>query len=271
MWPALAHVPLAIGAVIMVAPFIYMFAKSITPLEDVFAPGQPLFPNNPTFEPYVNAFSAQIGLGRALLNSVVVTVPVTIGTVLSCSMAGFAFARLEFRGSAIWFGAIIATLMIPVQVKLISLYVGFAYIGLLDTYWPLILPGVLNNAFGVFLMKQYFMTIPRSLDEAAEIDGANPWQVFWRIAAPQARPAMAALGLFTFLGTWNDFFGPLIFLSSPELFTAPVAVARAVGLYGTDWSLLMAASTIAIVPSVITFFILRRRIVDGVSFTGVNR
>lgn len=265
--PSWVHLPLIIGAVLMVVPLLWMITTSLKAPNEVFAVPTTLMPKSPELQSYMNAFS-ELGMGRALINSIIVTVPVAVGAVITSSMAGFAFARLQFSGKTVLFFAILGTMMIPIQVRIIPQYIGFAEIGLLNTFWPLILPGVFNSAFGVFLMRQYFTTFPRELDEAAELDGANPWKFFWFILLPQCKAPMGALALFTFLGTWNDFFSPLIFLTDSRLFTVPVAIASAVGLYGTDWPLLMAGSCVAIVPTIAVFVILRRYIVAGVTFGG---
>ena len=265
-----AHIPLIVGAIIMVLPLIYMISVSLTPPNHVFDADAGLLPKDPTIASYLDAF-ARLDLGRGFVNSLVIAVPVTVGAVITSSMAGFAFARLEFVGRTLWFLAILMTIMVPVQVRLIAEYIGFSYVGLLDTYWPLILPAALNSAFGVFLMRQYFLSLPREMDEAAELDGANPWQFFWQIVLPQAKAPMGALALFTFLASWNDFFAPLIFLTSDSLFTLPLRMASTAGLYGTEWALLMAAACVAILPSLIAFILLRKYIVAGVSFTGAGK
>lgn len=267
---SLAHVPLIIGGAIMVLPLIYMISVSLTPANHVFDVDAGLIPKNPTLTSYIDAF-VRLDLGRGFVNSLTIAVPVTVGAVITSAMAGFAFARLEFFGRSFWFIAILVTIMVPVQVRLIAEYIGFSQVGLLDTFWPLILPGALNSAFGVFLMRQYFLSLTKELDEAAELDGANPWQFFWQIVLPQAKAPMGALALFTFLASWNDFFAPLIFLTSDSLFTLPLRMASTVGLYGTEWALLMAGACVAILPSLIAFILLRKYIVAGFSFAGSGK
>ena len=254
----------------MVIPLLWMISTSLKNETDVFSVPTTILPRHAQFSSYVGAFS-ELGMGRALINSVIVTVPVTVFAVLTSAMAGFAFARLEFFGKKTMFFAILATIMIPIQVRIIPEYIGFAQVGLLNTFWPLILPGALNSAFGVFLMRQYFSTFPRELDEAAELDGASPWHLFWYVLLPQTKAALGALALFVFLATWNDFFAPLVFLTDQKLYTVPVAIAQAVGLHGTEWSLLLAGACIAILPTLIAFLLLRRYIIAGVSFAGVGK
>jgi multiple sugar transport system permease protein len=185
-------------------------------------------------------------------------------------MAAYAFAKIKFPLRDFIFILFLATMMVPEQVTIIPLYLMMKQFGWIDTHLPLIVPAALINAFGVFLLRQFIKSIPNELEEAAIVDGANRWTIYSRIIIPLIKPALSALGIFTFLGMWNAFFKPLIFLNSIEKFTVPMMLNQFRGQYTTDWALLMAASSIAIVPVLIVYIIGQRYIIEGVTLTGIK-
>jgi multiple sugar transport system permease protein len=203
------------------------------------------------------------------LNSLLVTICVTAGQLITCSLAAFAFARLRFPGRDVFFLGYVATLMVPAVVTMIPLF-GLMRIGrLTDTYWALILPG-LFSAYGTFLLRQFFMTVPTELEDAAKIDGAGPFAIYWRIVMPLCKPALATLGTFTFLHTWNEFLWPLIVIDDLGKKTLPIGLAHFQGPYLTEWHLLMAASVIVMFPVLIVFVIGQRYFVRGIALSGLK-
>jgi ABC-type glycerol-3-phosphate transport system permease component len=190
--------------------------------------------------------------------------------VVSNSLIAYPFARLRFRGKDKLFALLIATMLLPAPVLLIPQFLLFFNIGWYDNYLPLTVPTLAGNAFFVFLLRQYMRTIPRELDEAAKIDGAGHWTIFTRIILPLSAPALTVVAIFTFLGVWNDFFGPLIYLVTPDLFTVPVALANRVSRVGTDWNQLMAANLIAVIPPLLVYFLAQKRLIGGIASVGIR-
>ncbi len=185
-------------------------------------------------------------------------------------MAAYAFAKIRFPGSELVFLMFLATMMVPGQVTIIPLYLIMQQLGWVNTHLSLIVPGALFNAFAVFLLRQFIRGIPKELEEAAIVDGANRWRIYWSIILPLLVPAMSALGIFLFLGSWNNYFTPLIFLSDPNLFTVPLMLDQFKGQYTVDWTLLMAGSAIAVIPVLIVYLIGQRQIIEGITLTGLT-
>jgi multiple sugar transport system permease protein len=199
----------------------------------------------------------------------VITVPVMVGTLLSSALVAYGFARFRFPGRDFLFSICLATMMLPGQVTMIPLYILFAKLGWVDTYLPLIVPAFFGSPFYIFLLRQFFLTIPRDSEEAALIDGASPIRIWWSIVLPQARPALAAVLIFSFIGTWNDFFGPLIYINSPEKATLTLGLnlmkTQVLGSGVVEWNILMAASLLVMLPNVIVFFLAQRHFISGIS------
>ncbi|MBT2549000.1 carbohydrate ABC transporter permease [Arthrobacter sp. ISL-65] len=261
------HVALAACAILMALPFLWMLLSSFKPLTEIFAQPPALFPLEWTTEGYEKAF-AGADFVRGFWNSTYIAVTVTAVSLLTSSMAAYAFARIEFRGSKPLFMVFLATMMVPAQLTIIPLYIIMGWLGWVDTHAALIVPAALFNAFGVFLMRQYVKGIPKELEEAAELDGASRFRIFTTLILPLLRTPLTALGIFTFLGQWNNFFGPLIFLNSDANFTLPLLVNQFKGQYGADWTALMAATTLAAAPLLIMFGIAQRQIVEGIALSG---
>jgi len=191
-------------------------------------------------------------------------------TLITASMAAYAFAKIKFPGRESLFLLFLATMMVPGQVTIIPLFLIMKWLGWVDTHLSIIVPGALFNAFAVFLLRQFIRGIPKEMEEAATIDGCSRWGIYWKIILPLLVPAMSALGIFLFLGSWNNFFVPLIFLSTPELFTVPLMLNQFRGQYTIDWTLLMAGSAIAVVPVLVVYLILQRKIIEGITLTGLT-
>lgn len=261
------HLVLLAGALIMAAPFVWMVLSSFKPLGEIFQQPPKLLPQDWRPENYAKAFAAA-NFGRAFFNSFYIATTITLVSVVTSAMAAYAFARIRFVGSRPLFGIFLATMMVPIQLTIIPMYVIMSDIGWVDTHLALIVPPAMFNAFGVFLLRQYVKGIPIELEEAAAIDGASRARIFVTIILPLLRTPMAALGIFTFLFQWNNFFYPLIFLNSAELFTLPLVVNQFKGQYASDWTSLMAASTLAAAPMLILFMFAQRQIVEGVALSG---
>jgi len=261
-----SHLALALLAATMLIPFVWMVLASFKPLEEV----ERLSPFPTVWQPsnYPKVFE-QIPFARYYFNSVFVAAWVTFLQCLTCSMAGYAFARLRWRGRDHVFRLYLATMMIPGVVTMIPNYALMVKLHLLDSYLGLIVPASFS-AFGTFLMRQFMLTIPPSLDEAAAIDGASPWQVFWDVILPLARPGLITLAIFTFLGNYGSFFWPLILISSEHLRTLPIGMLYFDTVYGRQTNLIMAASVMNIVPLIILFVVTQKFIVRGIQLGAVK-
>ena len=207
----------------------------------------------------------------ALANTVVVTTLCVIGQIFSCSLVGFGFARFRFRGRSILFMVMLSTLMLPAQVTMIPVFVLFRALGMIDTFWPLILPAWLASPFFVFMFRQFFAQIPEELVEAARIDGASNWRVYWQLMLPLSSPVIAIVAIYTFLGAWNDFMNPLIYLNSPYNRTLALALNSFRGQFGiSDAHLLMAAAIVCMMPCVLLFFAAQKYFVESVTMSGLK-
>lgn len=265
----LLHMALVVGAIIMVFPFIWSILSSLKGVSQIFAVPPEFIPNPFVWSNYPDSLQA-MPFGRAYWNSFYITILIVGIQLITASMAAYAFAKIRFPGINLIFVLFLATMMIPKQVTMVPTYMIMSKIGWLDTHLALIVPGALFNAFSVFLLRQFVMGIPNELEEAAIVDGANPFRVYWSVILPLIRPALAAVGIFSFMGTWNNFLEPLIYLSTPDLFTVPLMLNYFKGLYATDWGLMMAGSTISIIPVLIVYVIAQKHIIEGVALTGVK-
>ncbi len=266
----LLYVAVTIGALVMFMPFAWMLLASLKDLGQIYQVPPNWIPNPFVFQNYVNAWTS-VPFATGYINSAIVTVTVVVVNLLTCSMAAYAFARIEFPFRHTLFILFLATLMVPEQVTIIPLYIIIESVGLIDTLLSLIIPYALFNAFGVFLLRQFIKSLPIDLEEAAIVDGANRWTIYWRIILPLIRPALAAFGIFTFLFQWNNFFRPLVFLNNIDNYTVPLAINFFRGQYATDFALLMAGSAISIVPVLIVYAIGQRQIIEGIATTGLKQ
>jgi multiple sugar transport system permease protein len=266
----LLYVAVTIGALVMFMPFAWMLLASLKDLGQIYQVPPNWIPNPFVFQNYVNAWTS-VPFATGYINSAIVTVTVVVVNLLTCSMAAYAFARIAFPFRHTLFILFLATLMVPEQVTIIPLYIIVESVGLIDTLLSLIIPYALFNAFGVFLLRQFIKSLPIDLEEAAIVDGANRWTIYWRIILPLIRPALAAFGIFTFLFQWNNFFRPLVFLNNIDNYTVPLAINFFRGQYATDFALLMAGSAISIVPVLIVYAIGQRQIIEGIATTGLKQ
>ncbi|MFD0206790.1 MULTISPECIES: carbohydrate ABC transporter permease [Saccharothrix] len=268
----LRHGLLVVLGVVMLYPLLWLLSSSFKPTDTIFRDPS-LWPGEFSLANYVEGWTA---LGapfhRYLANSAVIAVASVVGNLLSCSLAAYAFARLEFRGKKALFALMLATIMLPVHVLIVPRYVLFSELGWINTYLPLIVPKFLaTDAFFIFLMVQFIRSLPTELDEAARIDGCGHWRIFWRIVMPLCTPALATTAVFTFIWTWNDFFSQLIFLTDRDLHTVPVALRTFVDGQGrSSWGPLFAMSVIGLAPIFGFFLAGQRYLTQGIATTGIK-
>lgn len=262
------HFVLAPLALIFLTPFAQMVLASLSPAEELVKFPPPFIPSRLTLDGFAGLF-ADTQIVRWLTNSVIVSL-IAIGShLVLCSMAGYGFARLHFRGRDFGFMAVVATIMIPTQLLMIPTYIMFSRLSLIDTLGAAFVPW-LSSAFGIFLMRQFFLSLPADLEEAAALDGCNRWQIFLRVILPLARPAMATLAIFTLLGSWNDLVWPLIAINNEDLFTVQLGIANFQGTRRTQWSLLMAGNVVATAPLIAFFLFAQKHFIATMTMSGLK-
>ncbi|MCA9838901.1 MAG: carbohydrate ABC transporter permease [Trueperaceae bacterium] len=256
------------GSVVMLIPLVWLVRSSFMGLSQIFIFPPEWIPNPWHFDNYPKALTT-IPFLRYFVNTLIILVPSVIGTVATSALAAYGFARLRWPGRDIIFNILMTTLMLPYAVTLIPTFLVWAKLGLINTYWPLVLPSWFGGGiFFIFLLRQFFMSLPKELDEAATIDGANPLQIFWFIIIPLSRPALITVAIFSTLNAWNDFLGPLIYLNDSRQYTLALGLAEFTGLYTSQWHLLMAAATVVLLPVLILFFVAQRYFIEGIALTG---
>ncbi|MCC7127542.1 MAG: carbohydrate ABC transporter permease [Microbacteriaceae bacterium] len=261
------HAIVIAGAAIMFFPFLWTIITSITP--DASLTGAPaIVPQNPSLGAYEQLFTER-PFGLVIVNSFVLAAITTAVQLFTSSTAGYAFSRLPFRGRGIVFAVYLATMMIPLQVLIVPLFVEMKSFGLLNTYLGALLP-TFASAFGIFLLRQAINQVPHELDEAATIDGAGHFRIFAFIILPNIKPALATLVVFAFMGSWNSFLWPLIVLRSPELQTLPIALAGLQGQYISDWDVIMAGSVVSVIPMLAIYIFAQKYIIQGVASSGIK-
>lgn len=257
---------LFIGGLIMITPLLFMFSTSLKTSGQVY--DLRLIPAAPTLENYVEVLSEGEFL-RWFVNSMLIATAVTVSNVFFDSLVGYTLAKFDFRGRYLVFIAILSTLMIPTEMLVIPWYLMSSQLGWLDSYWGIMFPGLMT-AFGTFLMKQFFETVPDDFLEAARVDGLNEFTIFWKIAMPMVIPAVSALAIFSFLGNWTAFFWPLIVTTSRELYTLPVGLSSFAVEQSIQWEMIMTGAALATIPTLIVFLVLQRFIVRGVMLAGLK-
>jgi len=266
------HIVLCVASVLMLYPLLWMLASSFKPESEIFGNAS-LLPSSFGLDAYRRGWAGlQVSFGRFFLNSLIVSVLSVIGNVLYCSLAAYAVARLDFRGRNFWYALMLGTLMLPYHVTLIPQYILFLNLDWVDTFLPLIVPKFLAvDAFFIFLLVQFFRSIQRELDEAAMIDGCGPWRIYWIVILPLSIPALATAAVFTFIWTWDDFFGPLIYLNDMNSYTVQLGLRSFVDSTGkSDWSGLFAMSTLTLLPLFVLFLLFQRLLIDGIATTGLK-
>ncbi|RED61911.1 carbohydrate ABC transporter permease [Cohnella phaseoli] len=265
----LIHAVMIVCCILFIFPFLWMALTSFKTPQEIFQWPPRMFPKEWSFSNYQEVLTA-VPLLRMLLNSLFVAVAVTAGTLLFSSLAAYSFARLRFKGKDLLFSMYLGTMMVPLMVTLIPTFVIMRKLGMVDTYYALIVPGFFGNAFGTFLLRQFFMTIPRQLDEAARIDGCGYFGIYSRILMPLMKPALASLFIFTFMGVWNDFLWPLVVIQTESVKTITLGLASFQGLYTTKYHLLMAAAMISVLPVLVAYISSQRYFIEGITLTGLK-
>lgn len=266
----LVWVLLCAGALVMIVPFIWLLSTSLKEQRQIFLYPPQWIPDPLRWDNYPHALT-QLPFAQYTLNTLIITAFTMVGVLLTSSLAAYGFARLRFPGRDTIFMVLLSALMLPYAVIMIPQYIMFKYLGWIDTYLPLTVPHWFGGGvFNIFLLRQFFRTIPADLVEAARIDGAGEVRIYARVMLPLAGPALAVVAIFTFINTWNDFLGPLIFLSTQSKYTIALGLATFKGLYSTQWQYLMAASTVMITPIIVLFFMAQRYFIQGIVMTGVK-
>jgi multiple sugar transport system permease protein len=254
------------GAV-FIYPMLWMAASSVRSLEEIARAGLDIWPESWRFENYKTALES-FPFWLYLRNSLITSVIPVIFVTLSSSLVAFAFARIRVRGRNILFLVVLSTMFLPGEVTIIPQFILFKNLGMINTLYPLILPSLFGAPFFIFLLRQFYAGLPKSLEEAALIEGATMFQIWWRIFLPLSRPALVAVAVILFMGRWNDFFGPLIYINSDRWKTLPIGLAGFQSQYSVRTNLLMAANLIVIAPSILLFFFAQRAFIEGITFTG---
>ncbi|MGW5275724.1 carbohydrate ABC transporter permease [Streptomyces sp. NPDC004044] len=262
--------------IVLCVPFVFptwwMATSSLKPAGDIFAFPPKLFPDDPELDAYRKVFELQ-PFGQQYFNSMYIAIVVTLGTLAVSSLAGYAFARIRFPGQNVLFLVVLTGLLIPSEVTIVPLFQMFHDWGMIDTHWPLILVPVLGapSVLATFIMRQFFIALPHELEEAARMDGLGRFAIYWRIALPLARPALSAVAIFTFLHSWNLYLEPIVYLSTPEMFTLPQALTQYVDAYGGPmWNVQLGAASLTALPVLAVFVFAQRQFVEGLAHTGLK-
>lgn len=263
------YIVLIVFSLLLLFPFYWMLRSSFMTDREIFSIRPKWFPDSFLFENYIEAFKTA-PFGRYFLNSFFIVFANVTGAIISSSFAAFGFTRFKFKGRDFFFGLLISTMMIPYTVLMIPQFIGWQVVGAYNTYWPLILPAFFGSAFNIFLVKQFYMGIPREYDEAALVDGAGYLTIYAKIILPMAKPALCTVGVFTFMNTWNDFMGPLLYLNSQQMKTVSLGLQMFIGQFTQQWNLLMAAAAVVMIPMIIVFFMAQKYFIEGITFSGLK-
>lgn len=256
-------------ALLFLIPLLWMISSSLKSNYQIFEIPPRWIPNPPRWENYREALTV-LPFHTYILNTAIISTLTIIGHLLSCTLIAYAFARLRARGRDLLFVVMLATMMLPYPVTMVPLYVLFQRLGWINTFLPLTVPAFLGSPFYIFLLRQFFLGIPRDFEDAARMDGANLLQILWQIMLPLALPAMATVAIFTFQASWNDFLAPLIYLQKPDLYTVTLGLQFFRSTYTTNWALLMAASLVTVLPVVAVFFVAQRYFIEGITLSGIK-
>lgn len=265
----LVYTMMIILAFIFMLPIFWMLSTALKERWEILAWPPSWIPENPQWQNFIEALT-RYPFGRFMLNTLLLVLLNTIGELISVPLVAFAFARLRFPGKNALFILMLATMMIPSQVKMIPLFWMYSKAGLTDSYWPLVLPSFFGTPFFIFLMVQYMKTLPRDLDDAARIDGASTWVILYRVILPLCVPPLTILAVFTFLWTWNSFLDPLIYLNRFETFPVSLGLAMFRGRYSVEWNLFMAATLITILPVLVVYFFSQNKLIGGIASVGIK-
>lgn len=263
---ALIYGALVALSIVSFAPFVWLVMTSVKPENEIFSR---LLPSRLTLEHYARGLT-HFPFLLYLRNTLLLCFANVVGAVISCSLVAYGLARIPWRGRGPLFAILLSTMMLPAQVTMVPLFAVFKWLGWIDTFLPLIVPAFLGNAFFIFLLRQFFLTIPAELSDAARLDGCSEFDIYSRVILPLATPALATVGLMVFLGTWNDFMGPLIYLYDDRKFPLSLGLAMFTSQYGSFWGQLMAVSTVMTAPILVLFFLTQRTFIQGITMTGLK-
>lgn len=266
---AVVYVILIALSISFLAPFALMVSTSLKTEERIFTEHIEWIPNPTRWQNYVEALQSFPFL-LYLRNTLFVCALVVVGTVFSSALPAYGFARLRWKGRDTMFLIMLATIMLPAQVTMLPVFVMFRTLGWTGTYLPLVVPPFFGSAFAIFLLRQFFLTIPQELSDAARIDGCSEWRIFWQIIVPLSVPALATVALFAFIGAWTDFVNPLVYLTDENTYTLAVGLQTFVGRHSSEWNLLMAAATVVTLPLMVVFFFTQRLFIEGITLTGIK-
>ena len=266
---ALIHLVMIVLGICFVFPFLWMLATSLKTTNAAASLNLSMIPDPFVWENYVEIFTS-VSFDRYIFNTLYLSVFALVGQVFSSSVVAYSLSHIRWWGRKIIFAVVIATMLIPYQVTMVPVYIIFRNLGMLGTYLPLILPNFTAGAFYVFLMRQFFMTIPYSLVEASKIDGASHFTIFLKVIVPLTKPALTTVAVFSFLNCWSDFIGPLIYISDIKMYTISLGLQSFIGKYSVKWNLIMAASAVTIVPMIVLFFIAQKQFIEGITTTGIK-
>ena len=266
------HIGMIIGSFIMLYPLFWLLGSSLKTNEEYYASIYSLIPKSWAFSNYIEGWAgfARLTFATFFKNSIFIAVASTFGTVLSCTLVSYGFARIKFRTRKFWFAAMLLTMCLPSQVLMIPQYLLYNQLGWVGTYLPIIVPQFCGSAFNVFLLMQFMKNVPREIDEAAIMDGCNPFQMFYRIMLPLVKPAISTVAVLSFMSSWSDFMGALLYLNKPNLYPVSYALKLFGDETGTNYGPMFAMSVVSLIPILILFFIFQKRLVEGISTTGVK-
>ncbi|GGE31808.1 sugar ABC transporter permease [Pullulanibacillus camelliae] len=264
-----AHICLIIASLFFIIPFLWMLSTSLKPITQVFSFPPEWIPKPFQWSNFKDAIE-EIPFWTYLSNTVVITIISTLGAVLSCPLVAYSFAKLQWKGRNVLFGLTLAVMMIPGQVTMIPLFLLFNKIGWVGTPLPLIVPSFFGIPLYIFLLRQFFLGLPDSLRDAAKIDGASEWRIYWQIMLPLAKSAVLSVGLFQLMASWTDFIGPLLYLTNETSYTLSLGLQQFQSAKGSEWNLMMAVSTIMTLPIIVLFFFLQKKFIEGITFSGIK-
>lgn len=265
----ISYILLVVISLMMLFPFFWMVRSAFMTNREVTTVPIQWIPSHFNFDNFVEAFTED-DFARYFLNSAIIVCINMVGAILSSSFIAFGFSRLKFRGRGLWFALLLSTMMIPYTVLMIPQFLIWQAVGGYNTFLPLTVPCFFGSAFNVFLVRQFYTGIPKEYDEAALVDGANYFVIYSRIILPMAKPVLCTVGVFTFMNTWNDFMGPLLYLDKPELKTVSLALQNFMGQHTSQWNLLMAVATVITVPMIAVYFAAQRYFIEGITFSGLK-
>lgn len=266
----LVYLVLVAGGLFSLLPLIWLIRSSLMDMGQIFELPPIWIPDPFRFGNFSEALTI-LPFGRYFINTTVIVIFTMLGVLVTCSISAYSFARMSWRGRDLVFGLLLSSMMLPYAVTLIPTFIGWSKLGLTNSFIPLIASAWFGGgAFNIFLLRQFYLSIPRDLDEAAYVDGASHWRIFISIIIPLTRPALVVVGLFTFLASWNDFLGPLVYLNSESKYTLALGLQQFKGMYAAEWHLMMAAATVVLAPAIVVFFIGQRYFIEGITLTGIK-